>query len=1378
MIFVVLFCLFIIETSFAMPVKLDNTTKPKIIIISSSPNEVAIINKVANDSNVKNIVNVTAKLGTTYANLSFDLDGDLIIFGTRSGLSAPVWETLKPKLEKAKKEGSTIMICVEPSTRNNYAPILGFQTVSTSDPRFNKTLAYLEYTCEKNIKNLILYLAASFFNCTVSFEPPEQRPLWGIYHPDAPKVFSNLTEYLEWYIKTGKYHSDSPTVGIITTEYSDMARDRPLLDKLVKTFELKNCNVIVSTYTYRDPNSLNYLMINGTPAIDAAIVISRGSTLNSQNWTKGIEDLQKLNVTVLNGIRIFSTNVTLDTWENSIEGVPSAELYQLAFAEMDGIIEPIVISVKALDPETGVIYNKPIDHQVEWLVNRTISWMKLKRLNNWNKKIVITYYSEDGGKANIGADIDYYLNAPESIATILKALKERGYNLGNKTLPSGSELAKLMAEIGSNIGTWAPGELQKRIKLGQVILIPEDEYLKWFNELPPEKQKEVIDVWGPPPGKIMVYTNGTKKYIVIPKLEFGNVLLLPEPVWGWLQNKTTLYNVGKLPPTHNLLAFYWWIKKVFGANAILSIFSLVELMPGKQNGLSSKDWGAIMLQDMPIIHVLPTDAPAIFDKRRANMLIINFMPPVLCSSELYGNFSELYENIKLYKECADDMLKNAYKNKIIYLAKKIGFNYKNDNFDEFVANITAYLEDIKNSYIPKGSHILGKAPEGDELLQLLIAMLPEIRDQNTTLIKLLLKECIINNLTPEEAQMKIIGKLNVNLTNLLQLALDYAQRIRNVSNEITAILAALEGRYIIPGPRGDPIRNPEVLPTGRNSYPFDPRTIPTKVAWETAVKLVDTFLKKYVNEHGTYPTKVAYVLWACETMRHQGIMEAEILYLMGVKPIWDSRGRIKGIELIENLTRPRIDVCIITSGLYRDLHRDMINLLDKAVKIAANANDTINYIKLNSEKIYTKLRSEGYNESYARELSLIRIFSEEPGAYSPGLQEIIPAANMWNEREELANFYIERLSSSYGENVTGLKNSLVFRENLRDVTVAMFSRSSNVYGVLDHPMVAAYFGGLSLAIEKVRGTKPEMYINNLRVEKNAKIETLEQFIKRDLISRYFNPKWLIGMISSGYDGARYMDSFVENLWIWQVTNPEFVSKSTWDTVVDVYVKDIYNLGLKQFFNTHNPWARQSLIATALVAAYKGFWKADRETLTFLAREYIESVNKYGVTCCHHTCGYIDLNNFIVRISNMPLPSLQKFAAAFAEATGVKLSIPGIPTTPQPSIPGAPSQLGAPTALGRVGIGTAATRGVSPGISGPSGRVGGEVGARGAAQAAGAAGKAGITGAAAGKGAGKAYEITPVSKGIGKPGIPFAGIIGVIILIALIAAGYLLRRPER
>lgn len=126
-------------------------------------------------------------------------------------------------------------------------------------------------------------------------------------------------------------------------------------------------------------------MINGTPAIDAAIVISRGSTLNSQNWTKGIEDLQKLNVTVLNGIRIFSTNVTLDTWENSIEGVPSAELYQLAFAEMDGIIEPIVISVKALDPETGVIYNKPIDHQVEWLVNRTISWMKLKRLNNWNK---------------------------------------------------------------------------------------------------------------------------------------------------------------------------------------------------------------------------------------------------------------------------------------------------------------------------------------------------------------------------------------------------------------------------------------------------------------------------------------------------------------------------------------------------------------------------------------------------------------------------------------------------------------------------------------------------------------------------------------------------------------------------------------------------------------------------------------------------------------------------------------------------------------------------------------------------------------------------------------------------------------------------------
>lgn len=311
-------CLFAASgTSFAENGTAQNQSMPEILIVSSSPNEIALINRVANDSDIRNIIKVRAESGRTETNLTYNISGDVIIFGTRSGLSSPVWEALSDKLRAARNRGSTIMICVEPSARNSYAPILDLQTVSTSDPRFNESLRYLNYTSERNLKNLILYLAASFCNLNVTPGEPEQRPLWGIYHPSAPKIFSNLPEYLDWYMETGRYHEGSPTVGILSTEYTDMARDGPLLDALVRSFESKNVNVIVSTYTYRDANSMEYIMLNGKAIIDAAVLISRGATLNSQNWTGGVEDLQKLNVTVLNGIRIFSTSMNLTSWENS-----------------------------------------------------------------------------------------------------------------------------------------------------------------------------------------------------------------------------------------------------------------------------------------------------------------------------------------------------------------------------------------------------------------------------------------------------------------------------------------------------------------------------------------------------------------------------------------------------------------------------------------------------------------------------------------------------------------------------------------------------------------------------------------------------------------------------------------------------------------------------------------------------------------------------------------------------------------------------------------------------------------------------------------------------------------------------------------------------
>lgn len=1251
----------------------NSTDLPRIAYISSYSNEIPIVNKLSTDPDISDKINVTSysgRIGDISDIKNYDLSNQKVII--LKGLSPAALDELKNTVLEAKNNGAYII-----ENANTYTP---YNNVNLQDPEYSNIEKYLLYASEGNLKQLLLFLGVKFCNCNAEVSPPVLRPIYGIYHPDTPEIFTNSTAYLNWYSSTGKYNASNPTVGIITSKYTDMARDSPLLDALIRSFESKNVNVIVSTYTPNDPNpSIDYLMKEGRSLVDAIIVVSMGATLNYNNQSAGIEDLKKLDVPVINGVRLFTS--TVEDWESSPYGVPPAELYQITYAETDGIIEPIVISGKETNPETGLQYNKPIDYQIAWLTERTINWMQLRRMDNWEKKIVIPYYSEGGGKANVGADIDYYLDTPASLAKLLVAMKERGYNVGSDPLPDATELAKLMAQIGSNIGTWAPGELKKRVQSGNVILIPESLYLQWFNELSADKQAEMIKQWGLAPGKLMVYENETGKYIVIPKIQYGNILLVPEPVWGWLQDNSTLYNTGTLPPTHDCLAFYFWINRVYNADAIFSIFSIVELMPGKQVGLSAKDWGAILLQDMPLIHVLPMDAEGIFDRRRANMLIIDFLTPILIPSGLYGDLADLNQDINLYNSAVDSTLKSRYKDDIIKKCKELGLdqdlnvnldNVTNDTslFETFLGSLKGYLQEIKTTYMPYGSHTLSEPPTGDLLVAMIEAMLgDDFRDKvalinpSEGITSTLLSELLINNLSPEDAQNKVLKTVSTDITNDLNLALDYSNRIAESTNEIPCILDALEGKYIPPGPNGDPIRNPDALPTGRDLHTFDSRIIPTKRAWETGQTLINQLLTEQLDKTGTYPQKVAFVLWAIETSRHQGIMESEILYLMGVKPVWDSKGRVKDVELINSteLGRPRIDVVITISGIYRDMYSDLIKLLDKAVRLAAQSNDTYpNYVKEHSETLYQTLISEGYSDSDARNLSMARIFADPPGSYTPGIQEVIPASNTWEDTNEIADFYLERMSYVYGNEVWGEQLTNLFKQNLNGVEICEFSRTSNVYGVLDHPMVAAYLGGLSMAIKRVSGKTPEMYINNLRESNSSKLETLSQFLNRDLRTRYLNPKWIEGMMEHGHDGTRYMDTFVETLWMWDVTNPDLITEDTWNDVYDVYVKDKYNLGLKEYFNTNNPYAKQSILARMVENIRKGYWNPSQDVKTELSNEYIESVTKYGVTCCHHTCANIELSQFMVMGSSLSRAQLQQFADAFEGTTGKTIEIPGTP----------------------------------------------------------------------------------------------------------------------
>jgi cobaltochelatase CobN len=361
---------------------------------------------------------------------------------------------------------------------------------------------------------------------------------------------------------------------------------------------------------------------------------------------------------------------------------------------------------------------------------------------------------------------------------------------------------------------------------------------------------------------------------------------------------------------------------------------------------------------------------------------------------------------------------------------------------------------------------------------------------------------------------------------------------------------------------------------------------------------------------------------------------------MGVRPIWSPYGSVKDVELINSseLNRPRIDVIVVPSGLCRDLFPSKLALLDKAVRLAAQANDTEypNYVKEHTERLYQDLIAEGYNESVAKELSTIRIFSEAPGSYATGLQDAIPSSNTWEDTNKLADLYIGRESYVYGrEELCGEHFKELFKKNLDGVEIGVFNRESNVWGLLDHIECACYFGGFGLAVKSVSGKAPDMYINNLREPGNPRVETLSQFFNRELRTRYFNPKWIEGMMEHGYAGAVPINQFTEDLWAWQVTTPNLITQDMWNQVYDVYVQDKYNLGLKDFFDSNNPYAQQSITARMLEAIRKGYWDPSEDVKTALAETYQKSVEEYGVTCCHHTCANLLLQDYMQGILSVP-----------------------------------------------------------------------------------------------------------------------------------------------
>jgi cobaltochelatase CobN len=1121
---------------------------------------------------------------------------------------------------------------------------------------------------ETNLKNLIFYLAYEFCNRTdLVVGDPIELPVRAIYHPDMPEWFcEDLDGYLEWYGNRTdgghEYNASMPTIGIAFYNSYYPFKIEPI-DTLIEEFESQNINVLPFYSSSKKQKCDLYLKPDDEPIVDVIISF----TYFSLKFTA-----EDIGVPVINAI--INNYMNRTQWECSSRPLPTNKMLKIDYPELVGAIDPIVIAATEIDPLTDFQVTQTIDYQVEWLVNRTIAQINLGKIENKDKKVAIIYYNHGGGKDNIGAS---YLDVAPSMCNLLGNMGAVNYSINMTIVPNKTILIETILNQGINVGTWAPGVLDNLVSTNKVELIPEATYEQWFMELPSTRREEVLQRWGPLPGEIMVWENDTGKYLVIPKIDLGdNVMLAPQPTRGWLQNNEALYHDKELAPHHQYIAFYLWLQKEYEADAIIHFgrHGTQEWLPGKQFGLSRYDWPSIMVGDLPVIYPYVMDGLGEGNqaKRRGNAVIVDHLVPPIIAADLYGNYTHLADEMLAYESQNVNLdLKAQHRAQIINLTKELHLDEQlgvdltqftqnltanQTGFEDFLEDLEHLLDDLKSISMPYGLHILGTSPHDDKLIGMVNSMLGKSfaneviainnsKDAPLTLLDLV----IIQGVSIHDAQMQVFGPGN-NSTSVeahLENALIYSQNLAEGENEVLAVLDALDGKYISPNLGGDPVRTPDALPSGRNFFAFDQRKPPTTAAWELGQDMVNKTLELHLAAHNeTYPRKMAYILWAGETTRHEGVMEAQILYLLGIKPEWD-KGKVVGVNPIpsESLSRPRIDVVIVVSGLYRDMFPDKIALLDEAVRLAYEQNATSNcpnYIKENADNLTVILMGNdpSLNESDALDLALFRVFGCADGTYGPGLANAISASNTWDDTDVIAQLFIDRMGNAYGQDVWGKSAADLFEMNLADVEVTMHSRSSNLYGVIDNDDFFQYLGGLNLAVTYASGGyTPDSYVTNLREVGDEGIQTLGDFISDELYARYFNPEWIEGMQNHGYAGAREMKDFVENLWGLQVTNPELIPDWVWDRVYETYINNPeMSEWLKQ---SENSFAYQSMIARMLEVNRKTdangdpYWDADEETINTLVSEYAESVAENGAACCHHTCGNPLLDEYIQGLMSVP-----------------------------------------------------------------------------------------------------------------------------------------------
>ncbi len=1144
----------------------------------------------------------------------------------------PLTDAMKAALRKAHSQG--VKIIVIPKESEKALGIGNAQWEGSEKP----ILQYFDYGGAENMRRLFRYAAATYLRNGMAAEPPVPTPEDGFYHPDAPRHYLTAEEYRKWYTEAGKWKPDAPRVFIDFADGWKLGSTAGT-DGIVRAFEKKGFNAAC------------IFGRNKTAEFAAAwrpdIILSRSHGRWYQG-ARGVEILaRQMDVPVMRGLQLFFSGETLTEYKASRAGLRGAGLAVGAIIpELDGAIEPTLI--EGLDAEWyGKRYEAVLEERLERLTARALRWVRLRKAPNAEKKIAVIYVSGIGkGKITAAS-----LNVPNSMTRFLQGLAAAGYRV-NRVPGDGERLVAEMLDKGRNISESQQAELEELSRKRDVVLLPAERYAAWFRTLPEPLAKQVTDAYGPPPGRFMVVEREGKQFLLIPKLDFGNVIVMPQPARGANMDAKLQHN-DKVPPTHQYLAVYWWLQKEFAADAIVNYgtHGTHEFLPGRPVGQLDDDWSDRTLGAMPNVYVYIMDniGEALIAKRRGSAVTVSHQTPPIVASGLADADAvtgELYRSTQQFLAQEEGALRETLRARIRDLAVQKKFDRdlnkdwtKNAPSDAEIEDLDLHIHLLNEDRIAVGLHTHGKANDAGELAPVVAEILGEAFVAKVGGKQRAIEQVRAALLRPAGGQSgpshPAVAKAHGGKEPPVWAAPTYQKTAETkpipggsdeariaflragfagTANEIPATLRALEGHYVRPGGGGDPVRNPAALPTGKNLYGINPQEVPTRAAWELGRKLAEDLIAAEKRRLGRFPTKVGFTLWNTELIRHYGADLAQILYLMGLKPRWDQRGMVEGVEPIpmSELQRPRIDVVIQAASLFRDTFPDRMEFLDQAVRLAATLRDGENYIARNNETNELQLKEAGLSAQDAKLLAGARVFSNAPGGYGTGVIDGIEKSGNYEDSKPITEDYLIKTGAVYTAGAEwGKFVPNLYKQQLRGTDSVALSRSSNVSSALTLDHYFEYLGGMTMAVRDTTGTSPQTYVSDVRDAARARMLTAQQALTNDMRTKFFNPKWIASLQKEGFSGAVEMRETAKNMFGWQVTKPEAIQPHMWDEVERIYVEDSLGLKLPEWFDEKNPFAYQEMTATMLETARKGYWKPSPEVLEKLAAEYARSVAKHG-----------------------------------------------------------------------------------------------------------------------------------------------------------------------